>query len=502
MTLSDRPAAAVSAIRTEAHRMSLLGHDIRAAMSDIIGGLQLIPADRLGPETRVQVERVRAAGDSLALLIEDGLSAMLASDGQAAPGIAVVEVPRLLDDVGSRWKGRACEKGLTFAMSLGPEVPEFLALERLALDRIISNLLSNAMKFADRGTVRLDITMTAKGAVRMAVSDQGPGFSPEAMTRLFAAGGRPTGAEKPGQGLGMHITQDMARRLGGTIIVENPDGGGARVTLELPASCIRGNLAVRPPAPKGLPDLRGRSILLADDSPTCRAILRDMIVRMGATCTEAQDGEEACALLAHRSFDLAVIDVEMPRLCGLEVIRRMRQSGGRLPVLAVTAHALGASRDAILASGANAILAKPPTEIGTLGRAIAQLLAPHDGTDGAATGPTDPAPGLQHLLASVGPEMVAELLDRLSQDMRAAEQDLMSGLAERKSDRVRASSHVLIALAGTVGAEPLGRLMHELHGRAMADLKEPVDALGAEALAHLHRLASRIEAEKKRHGAT
>ena len=360
----------------EAGRMTLLGHDLRAAVSDIIGGLRLIGQEGLDEPTRLQLERVRASGELLARLLEQGLAQMLGEDDFAATHPANVQMPRFLYDIEMRWSGRASEKGLGFVMTLADDVPPVLTLDRIALERILSNLLSNAIKYTDRGTVTVDVSMGASGALRFSVTDEGPGFSAEALCRLFERHGRPDGARKPGDGLGMHITRDMAGQLDGIISVENlPGGGGARVTLDVPPESWT---IAAPEKVAELPDLSRTKVLVAEDNATNQTIISHMLARMGAQFEIAADGVEALQWLERETFDLALIDIEMPRMNGIEVIRTLRANRhlhSTMPVIAITAYVLRANRDAIYAAGADAILAKPLAGLDTFGLAIASALA-------------------------------------------------------------------------------------------------------------------------------
>ncbi len=505
MTHSDRPSAWPEALPDATTRMTLLGHDLRAAVSDIIGGLRLVSQDGLDEDTRIQLERIRASGEVLALLLEEGLSVMLGEEEFVATHPANVQLGRLIHDVNMRWSGRARELGLGFALSVAPDVPQVLALDRVALERILSNTLSNAMKYSETGTVRLDVDMSAAGALRMTVTDQGPGFSSEAMARLFEYGGRPAGLSQPGSGLGMHITRSMTGRLGGTISVENRPGGGAGVTLELPPESW--TVTAEEPEEFGIPDLSLCKVLVAEDNATNRTIIAHMLTRMGATFEIAEDGVEAEAWLESEVFDLALIDIEMPRRSGIDVIRNLRAGTGRnknLPVIAITAYVLRANRDAIYAAGADAILAKPLAGLETFGMSIAQVLERH-GT-GAAPAPVMPedgsavCDGLEHLLEVAGPEVARELLDRLRTDLQNAERELVAGLAETNIALVRSCTHVLIALAGAVSSVPLQTLAQALNTAAHRRETAGFARMGKETLTHLDRLITLVTNEKIRRG--
>lgn len=480
-----------------------MGHDLRAAVSDVIGGLRLIDRDGLDDNTQIQLERVRTSGEVLARLLEQGLSMMLGEDDFAAMHPANVQLGRMLYDIDMRWSGRAKEKGLEFRARVAPDVPAVLTLDRVALERVLSNTLSNAMKYADQGIVTLDVDMAPSGALRMVVADQGPGFSSDAMTQLFEYGGRPMGLNKPGSGLGMHITRRMTGHLGGTITVANQTEGGARVVLELPPESW--TVVDHHEEVTGIPDLSRYKVLVAEDNATNRTIIGHMLAKMGAEYEIAEDGVEALNWLGRETFDLALIDIEMPRLSGLEVIRSLRAINCRhqsMPIVAITAYVLRADRDAIYAAGADAILAKPLARIETFGKSLENVLK-RNGAQVGADHPLPTAPGaewggLDSLLTEAGPETGRELLVRLGSDLRTVHRDLTAGLAARDHALVRSSSHVLIALSGAVQAHELHRLARLINGAAHKRDVATAAVPGQQALAQLDRLITVVSAEKTR----
>lgn len=497
MTISERDTADPAPAPDGDAQLTLLGHDLRSAVADLVGGLRLLDLGRLDPDMRSQVERIHATADALALMMNDGLALLL---GDAASGtLTSVRLAQLLCDADMRWGGQAREKGMTFTVSVSREVPDLRLPDRVALERALSNTLSNALKYGEGGAVRLDVAMTASGALQISVTDQGPGFSPEAMARIFDFGGRPTGAMKPGQGLGMHITRRMSGRLGGTVIVENRPEGGARVTLELPPERW---LTTAPPDISALPDLGGKRVLIVDDTATCRALVAGTLTRMGAACTSAADGAEALDLLARgETFDLMLVDIEMPGRSGLDVIAEMQGMAHRPPVIALTAHARTAMHDRIRAAGAKGIIVKPLADMQTLGRAVADVLAApaapeHAPTPGSAA--DHPAPALQRLVQTAGPALAREVLSHLYTDLRRVRQDLTTGLADRLAPLVSAASHVLIALAGTVGADRLRALATDLNRTAHECAARPTSPSSTELLALLDRLISHVEGERIR----
>lgn len=505
MTLSapsDRPRqhAADTGAGTEPGRLSLLGHDLRSAVSDIIGGLRLIDQSGLDDAARLQLERIRASGEVLARLLEETLALMLGEEDFAATHPANVQMARLLYDIEMRWSGRAKEKGLAFEVSVAPDVPQVLALDRIALERVLANLLSNAVKYTDRGRIRLTVGLAPNGALTMTVDDDGPGFSDAALARLFEYAGRPEDAPKPGQGMGMHISKNMTGRLGGTIRVSNRAGGGASVTLELPPD--RWTMAT-PDATVRLPDLSRIKVLVAEDNPTNQTILAHMLARMGAACEIASDGVEAIHWLERERFDLALIDIEMPRLSGLDVIRALRSNDrlhSHMPIIAVTAYVLRSNRDMIYEAGADAILTKPLAGIETVGQAIARALS-HEGVAVAPPEAGDTAPPLNrdrfdHLLDIAGPDGAGELVERLHEDLAGVAERLGRGLPDADWSVIRAETHVLIALAGAVGAERLQRLAETLNAQAHRKDAGDLGRIADETMQRLAELQALVAAER------
>lgn len=482
-------------------QLTLLGHDLRAAVSDVIGGLRLVSHDTLAPDARLQLERVRASSELLARLMDEGLAQILGDADFTAACPRHVLLSKLIYDLDVRWRARAREKGLTFTTSVAENLPQALALDRTALDRILSNVLSNAIKYSVTGVIELRVELSPGGALRMAVTDQGPGFCAEALARLFELGGRPRETTEPGQGLGLHITRDLAGRFGGGVTVENRPSGGARVTVELPASGWTHLSSL--PDPHDLPDLGGLRILVAEDSTTNQLVVSQMLRRMGAKYVIAADGVEALKCLSDETFDLALIDIEMPRLSGLDVIRQLRAKSSRhrsMPVLAISAYVLVSNREAIYAAGADAILTKPLAGIDALGAAIGKLVnrrtTPPEETMFASLQPegSPVAPGLERLAKLAGQDSCGELVGCLCADLLGVKRDLLRGHTDGNLELVRSATHKLIALAGTTGAHELHALGRAINAAAEAgDLTDQRVAV-EQAIALIGQLVTQVEA--------
>lgn len=505
--LEKPETAALSALRS----LHLFEHDIRAAISDVVGGLRLIDRARLAPEAQVQIDRVQAAADTLAALVDDALMSVA---GEVVIGRAdgLLRLGDWLAALNGRWSGRASEAGTAFVLEARGGLPGYLALSAVTLDRIVGNLVSNALRHAGRAGVRLVVEAGRGDGVTFSVQDDGPGYPRAVLERVARGGagpkrGKGAGALAAEGGLGLRIAAELTREIGGRLVLDNLEGGGARALLVLPETLVRHG-AEALPAPEPLPDLAGLSILLAEDNLTNQTILRRVLGGMGARVVLVGDGVAALEALEAQDFDIALIDIEMPRLSGLEVMRAVRaRDDGRagLPMVALTAYVLRDNREAIYAAGADGIIGKPISSAAEFGRAIlrytgrpAGLPEPEDVLSGAAgdpgLGPKLDTARFAALLAAAGADR-AELLERLGADLGSVLVALDGALVAGDVPEIRAQTHILIAVSGAVGADRLYRLAEVLNIAAKRRRIADLPALYAPCRADLVDLIAHVEAQ-------
>ena len=495
-----KPAISQVSETEDQAQLSLLSHDIRSAVSDVIGGLRLVDLDALDATTRLQLERVRTAGEALARLTEEALSWGGDHAGETGAISSNLQLLRLMENIRLRWSGRAQEKGLRFETTVQSAVPNLVALDRMAMERILSNLLSNAIKYTDTGTVTLKVKICKNDNLCFTVTDQGPGFSDQALERLFQYNGRPDTANKPGTGLGLHIAKEIADQMGGTLDVESRPKGGSRITLRLPLSVWHKSSSSEHAG--ALPDLTDIKILVAEDNETNQLILAQMLDVMGAEYEIAPDGIEALNWLERETFDIALIDIDMPRLSGIDVMHTLRSGSSThkgLPILAITAFVLRANREAIYRAGANRILAKPIVSIEALGQSIAALLSPDANIDIASIDENTQSqldtPRFHRLLEIAGPQGAIELLSRLIEDLTNVQRQLRIAVQTTDQALLRTHTHVLISLAGAVGADRLHSLAQVLNSAAHKMDNTAITRMSGEADHDLTRLMEFITVE-------
>jgi two-component system, OmpR family, aerobic respiration control sensor histidine kinase ArcB len=245
--------------------------------------------------------------------------------------------------------------------------------------------------------------------------------------------------------------------------------------------------------------LAGVNVLLAEDNPTNQLVAVQMLESLGAAVTLASDGAEALGILCNQSFDVALIDIEMPRISGIDLIRRLRATPGpaeEMPMIALTAYVMREQRAAIQDAGADGIIAKPILSIEKFGDDIIGFMRQRQGrtprpgsADEARPGPPSPPARpaadidrktFDTLWASFKAEERIELKSRVTHDIRGAVVSIRSGVQSRDYGQLRAATHVLIAVAGVIGAQKLQALARRLNSAGHAGDESSLDRDGAE----------------------
>ncbi len=488
-------------ISSATETLQLFSHDIRSAMSDVVGGLRLIDLDDLAPETRMQFDRVRAAGDELAALVDAALMAA-AGETRIQQAESDVDVQAWLNALTKRWFGRAREAGRVFSMEIEHPMPDRLRLPQMTLDRIVGNLISNALEHAGGDEVKLKLRGEPKSGLTISVTDSGLGYPDHVLAQIGADSWVRTSRSKPGGGLGLKIVAELTRQFGGQFDLSNAEAGGGVATVEVPEGFLIWHSGPSKPSPP--PDLSGLRLLVAEDNLTNQTILRQLLGKMRAEVVIVDDGVAALDMLDRQSFDLALIDIEMPRLSGLEVMRAVRareDAVAQMPLVALTAYVLRDNREAIFAAGADGIIGKPILSGAEFGQAILR----HSGKANAiAPAPKRAEPShvqnMDHtrfaeLLQVAGPSGREELLARLAEDLEGLSIALDAAVTARDVIAIRAQTHILVAVAGAVGADRLLHLAEALNVAANRGRLAELDGLYAPCRAHLEELRAFVGAK-------
>lgn len=481
---------------------SLLAHDVRSSMFGLLGSLELIDEKGLSVETRDRLNRARTSG----ALLNDLLNLIFGDAEISTPSIPF-NVSEEIDLLIQRWFGEAQNSGIHIDLNIAQTVDTISVIDRTGFHRIFNNLLSNAIKFSQKGAISVNV-VNREGCVEISISDTGPGFSESALSLLFEFRGRPSDSPQDGSGLGLYISNMLVSEAGGNISVENLDAGGARVVVRLPMSAPPIQQKITPKIDV-LPDLSHLNILLAEDNVTNQMVVTQMLQSMGAKFQVAADGVETLAIFDKGDFDVVLLDIEMPRKSGLEVLREIRARSDAksiVPMIALTAYVMQDHREKIDAAGADGLITKPIAGIASLGHQILEFvsgdLAPdlkigdlaeeklHNGV-----GHVDRAI-YDVLTQTIGPEFLQEFLEKVLIDFECIKDGLIVAKFEEDYSKWRSHSHILISVAGAIGATKLQRLAQELNAAAKNTNNRIALPLNSQCLAGISEIIVFLNNEK------
>jgi signal transduction histidine kinase/CheY-like chemotaxis protein/streptogramin lyase len=359
----ERGRMAQQAAESKGRFLATLGHELRTPMTGLLGMNALLLGSSLSPQQRQQAEVVQRTGQMMLRLLNEALDLARIEAGRLELLPQPVHLGRLVDEVLELMQPLADAKGLRLNGTLAAGLPEGLALDPLRLQQILLNLLGNAIKFGQEGEVRLAVAGEAlePGRWRLcfAVHDRGPGLSPEQLARLFQpfsqADGALTAQRHGGSGLGLSISRQLAELMDGELSAESEVGVGSCFRLRLAASvCTPPPQAQAAVTPAPAPGLR---VLLVEDHPDVAAALSGLLRSWGCQVEHAAHALAALAEVARSPFDVALLDVDLPGVDGIELCRLLAGRVGRRIVL--TARVDPGTDEAAQAAGAERVLTKP-----------------------------------------------------------------------------------------------------------------------------------------------
>jgi PAS domain S-box-containing protein len=373
--------AAETAARAKSEFLANMSHELRTPLNGVLGYVQILHADpALTEHQRECLDAIGSCGEQLLSLINDVLDLSKIEAGRLQVSIDTCDVGQVLRAVGNVVRPRAEMKGLRFLTEIGPGLPEAICTDERKLRQILINLLSNAVKFTAAGEVRLEVQADGNDRVCFSVTDTGTGIDPSQLRDIFDPFRQTKiGIREEGTGLGLAISQRLVDAMGGSLEVESEPGRGSRFYFSLPL--IEGHLPRRPSGGGGeRPDafasrrqyvLRPAgsdgqrrwppTILVADDRPTNRQIICQMLRTAGFEIREANNGAEALEALRRDATDLVLMDVRMPVMDGLEATRQIRSDAAlaSIKVIAVTASVFQEARQQIVEAGFDDMIGKP-----------------------------------------------------------------------------------------------------------------------------------------------
>ena len=374
--------AVESTSRAYSEFLSNMSHEIRTPLSIVIGLAELLKKEITLPEQRRKLDQLCTNSEHLLALINDVLDLSKIESGRLSFEISEFCLGSVVEKVLISFDERSREKGLTLAADVASPIRELrLQGDPLRLSQVLINLLDNAIKFTERGSVRLGVTCVGQetAGIRLcfSVADTGCGIAPADQPHIFERfmqADASTTRRHGGSGLGLAICRHLVSMAGGSLRVDSQVGSGSTFSFELVLPPASGNLPERTARPLAT-DFTGKRVLLAEDQPLTQEILMKMLEGLGCVVDAADDGAEAVERAQARAFDLILMDMEMPRMDGLAAARAIRSLPGyrEIPILALTANAFAEDRERCLAAGMDGHLGKP-VKPATLAATLSQCL--------------------------------------------------------------------------------------------------------------------------------
>jgi CheY-like chemotaxis protein len=372
-------------VAARAHEAALaaFAHDIRTALTGILALGELLASSTLGENERSWAAGIKASAEHLASLTTLVLDAAKAETGSLTLREEVFRPRRLVESLADSLATRAQAKGLTAEANIADNLPDLLVGDAVRLRAALENLIDNAVKFTERGAVRLEARASpaGRGLTRLvvAVHDSGIGLKPAEIKRLFrpfAQASAEIARHYGGSGLGLVIVKRLAKLMGGDLTVASTPGRGSSFRFTAVMPIVSADAAGSPSA-RDTP-ARPLAILCAEDNPYGRVILNTILTELGHRADFVNSGEDAVAAVT-RGYDFVLMDVALPGIDGLEAARRIRAlpgAAGRTPVVGISGASEASDEEAARAAGMDFYLRKPVSP-SAVREAIAAVVSPN-----------------------------------------------------------------------------------------------------------------------------
>ncbi|MDT9002308.1 GAF domain-containing protein [Paucibacter sp. APW11] len=444
LDLHEAKLAADAANQAKSAFLANMSHEIRTPMNAVLGFAHLLRREPLSAAQQEHLNKIADASQHLLQVINDILDFSKIEAHKISLEPIDFELRACVERVRAMLADRAEAKRIALRLELAPSCPALVHGDRLRLEQILLNLLSNAVKFTEQGEVRLTVQPLDGARLRFLVDDSGIGMSPRQMEHLFEAFQQADASitrRFGGTGLGLAISRRLAQLMHGDIGVRSEPGRGSSFWLDLPlpAALGRGTVAASGGPASQSQRLRPARVLLAEDNPINQEVAMALLEELQVAVDVADDGAMALRMAQQGTYDLVLMDVQMPEMDGLQATRAMRQipALAGLPIVAMTANAFAEDRAQCLAAGMSDYLAKP-VDPAALKQCLLRWLPGEAESDASVAGELAPIDwaALQRLLDRLQPLLIS--YDTAAADLVEQEQAaLVQALGERGQQFVR-----------------------------------------------------------------
>lgn len=453
------------------HRFfAMMSHELRTPLNGIVGMLEILQRRVTATEDEKVIRTAVASAHHLTQLVNDVLDFSKIEAGEFELSSQAFCLSSLLAEVSGLLQPLAEEKGLTFQTTgIEPAKQLWLQGDQVRLRQVLINLVGNAIKFTDSGSVSVSLDRCEDGAQQLRIQDTGIGIPEDQIPFLFEAYRQVNAAKQSGgTGLGLSIAKQLVELMAGQLNVASKPDEGTVFTIELPLAFAEEHPATAGDEPeKAINSLSGRHYLVVDDNPTNRLIVKSLLEELGAEVAEADSGESALALLrrARVEYSMIFMDISLGGMDGIETLQRIRQDtliDTSVPVIAMSAHVQPEEQARFLASGMSGFLGKPFTR-----RSLLACVGEYSIHTGESTEPT-PTEGQQEtqavkvdpdvyggLAAGVGEAAMHKLVESFCNDSLARAATIRDAEARADWETIIKEAHTLGSSAGMFGAVSL-----------------------------------------------
>ena len=393
--VAARTAELERANQEKSRFLANMSHELRTPLNGVVAVSETLAREQTTPRTRELAELIVSSGRLLEQVLTDILDFSKIEAGEMRLEVGEIDAGVTIARIAELHAAAAESKGLTMRWDLDPAAAGVWRADGVRITQILSNLLSNAVKFTERGKVTLSVSRGPEGLV-FKVTDSGIGFDAETGQRLFRRFEQADASitrRFGGTGLGLAICQSLTHLMGGEITAESEPGKGSTFIVALPLERLRDagedlGAAGRATQAEGEAQVGGVSVLLAEDHPTNQRVVRLILEACGAHIDIVETGKAALDRLAEQTYDVVLMDMQMPEMDGLTATRLLREreratGARRIPVIMLTANALDEHVRASLDAGADAHLSKP-VRADALMAAVADAIAGGEEAEAAA----------------------------------------------------------------------------------------------------------------------